>query len=79
MSTKGIRRIRSTDSRTADVILEEDKAQIESEKIFAESNITSGNNGIGIANQSNPTGNYLKKNGDTRFGPMGNEISIVSS
>jgi len=77
MSSTGIRRIRSTDSRTADSILAIDKAQLESEKIFAESNTTSGNNGVGISNQRTAAGNYLKNSGDIRLGPMGNDISIV--
>jgi len=77
MSSTGIRRIRNTDSRTADSILAADKAQIESEKIFAESNTTTGNNGAGISNQRTAAGNYLKNSGDIRLGPMGNDTSIV--
>lgn len=78
MSSKGIRRPRDSDSRIATSILNEEQSQIQSEKIFTETNIIVGNNGVGIANQGTAAGNYLSKSGDIRGGPMGNEFSITT-
>jgi len=77
MSSFGIRRARSTDSRVGDSILDEDRLQIESEKIFKETGDASGANSPGVANLVTPAGNSLAKSGDTREGPMGNQFGIV--
>jgi len=76
-SSTGVSRIRTNETRTAEGLLAEQTAQIESEKIFVETNEISGINGPGIANQGTAAGNYLSRAGDLRGGPMGNEFSIV--
>jgi len=77
MSSTGIRRQRSTDSRVADSILDDDRIQIESEKIFKETGDANGANSPGISNVPTAAGNFLSKAGDTRRGPMGDEFGIV--
>lgn len=75
MSSTGVRRIRSTELRLAGAILDEDREQIESEKIFKDAGQNA--SAPGIANLVTPGGNFLSKAGDIRRGPMGNEFSIV--
>ena len=77
MSSFGVRRARSTDSRVADSILDEDSAQIESEKIFKETGDANTANSPGIANLATPAGNFLARDGDTWQGPHGSQIGIV--
>jgi len=76
MASTGIRRQRSTDSRVSDSILDADRIQIESEKIFKETS-EDGLNSTGLANITTGAGNYLLKDGDTREGAMGNQFKIL--
>jgi len=76
MSSAGVRRTRSTDSRVGDSILDEDRAQIENEKIFKVEGETSSNI-QGIANVPTASGSFLLKDGDVREGMMGNNFKIV--
>ena len=77
MSSTGVRRERSTDSRVADSILDGDRIQIENEKIFKETGDANTANSPGAANLVTAAGNFLSKAGDTRNGPMGNQLGIV--
>jgi len=78
VSSAGIRRSRSTDSRVAESILDEDRRQIESEKIFKETGDANTSNSAGLANTISAAGNFLSKDGDSRGGPMGNDIGIAN-
>jgi len=77
MSSAGVRRARSTDSRVADSILDQDRIQIENEKIFKETGDASTANSSGIANTVTAAGNFLAKSGDTWQGPYGGQFGIV--
>lgn len=77
MSSTGVRRERSTNSRIADSILDADRIQIENEKIFKETGDANTANSPGAANLITAAGNYLSKSGDTRNGPFGNQLGIV--
>lgn len=76
MSSTGIRRIRDTNSRLSDSILDADRLQIESEKVFK----TAGDindNAPGISNVTSAAGHYLSKTGDLRDGIYGNNFTIA--
>jgi len=76
MSSAGVRRLRDTSSRVADSILDEDRIQIESEKIIKETGVIN-DNVPGISNASSGAGHYLNKTGDLKDGIFGNNFAIV--
>lgn len=78
MSSTGVRRERSTDSRLADSILSEERSQIESEKIFKETTLVGATTAPGLSNTPTGAGNSLAKTGDTKSGPFGNEFISVT-
>lgn len=77
MSSTGVRRERSTDSRLSDSMLAEDRAQIESEKVFKEFGDSGASTSAGVSNNPTGAGNSLAKTGDTKSGPFGNEFIEV--
>jgi hypothetical protein len=72
MSSTGTRKPRDVNSRAAEAIIENDKALIDSFKVFAEaSNSTAGLAGPAVNNSpKTPAGNYLAREGDSMIGPL---------